>query len=71
MEMIPVSSRNLLAVGYDIADSTLYVRFRRGGRTYSYANVPDSVYEALMAASSKGRYFNYRIRYRYQTTRLS
>lgn len=53
MTMIPVSSSNLSAVGYE--DTTLYVRFHSGS-TYAYFNVPENVYNGLLAAPSKGKY---------------
>lgn len=35
------------------------------GRQYAYANVPQSIYEAFLASSSKGAFFNIAIRGRY------
>ena len=55
MDMIPVSSSNLSAVGYDPSTATLYVSFHSGS-TYAYSNVPESVYRGLMAAPSHGEY---------------
>lgn len=57
MNMVPVSSSNLRAVGYDAASSTLYVTFNHGG-TYAYSGVPASVHASLMTASSHGTYFD-------------
>ena len=54
MQMIPVSSSNLSSVGYE--NGTLYIRFHNGS-LYSYSNVPASVYQGLMSASSHGQYF--------------
>lgn len=54
MNMTPVSSSNLSAVGYE--NGTLYVSFHSGG-LYSYSGVPESVYRGLMSAGSKGSYF--------------
>lgn len=53
--MIPVSSSNLAAVGYE--NGILYIRFNNG-RLYTYSNVPEHIYQGLMNASSHGRYFN-------------
>lgn len=55
MNMIPVSSSNLAAVGYDEKSKTLFITFHKSG-TYAYDNVPESVYRGLMAAGSKGQY---------------
>jgi KTSC domain len=40
------------------------------GRIYRYFDVPRDVYEALMAAESKGRFYNDRIRDEYLCERL-
>ena len=53
MNMIPVSSSNLSAVGYD--GNTLRIQFHTGG-VYDYSGVPESVYNGLMNAASKGSY---------------
>ncbi|WP_347450729.1 KTSC domain-containing protein [Acetoanaerobium noterae] len=66
MNMIPVSSSNLSAVGYE--NGTLYVSFHSGG-LYSYANVPESVHKSLMSAGSKGSYFAAHIKNFYSTTK--
>lgn len=68
MNMIPVSSSNLRAVGYDAATQTLRVAFIISG-VYEYSGVPSSVHASLMAASSHGTYFNAHIKkgpYRYR-----
>jgi hypothetical protein len=57
MDRIPVSSTDLASVGYDEATSVLEVEFQKAG-VYQYFAVPGDVYEQLMAASSKGTYFN-------------
>ena len=41
------------------------------GRRYRYAEVPEDVAEAFRAAFAKGRFFNARIRDRYQCTELA
>lgn len=64
MNMTPVVSRDLASVGYDASSKTLYVSFHSGG-TYSYSNVPESVYRGLMSAPSKGQYFRANIRTSY------
>lgn len=69
MQMVPVSSSDLASVGYDATSKTLYVSFHKGG-TYSYSNVPESVYRGLMSAPSKGRYFRANIRTSYAYRRI-
>ena len=62
MERIPVSSSNLASVGYE--DGILEIGFTSGA-IYEYSGVPESVYEALMAAASHGKYFAAYIRNNY------
>ena len=63
--MIPVSSSDISSVGYE--NGILYIQFHSGGM-YSYSGVPASVYQNLMSAPSKGRYFHANIKgiYAYQ-----
>jgi hypothetical protein len=55
MEMIPVDSRNIAAVGYDNEIGTLTIQFNNG-RTYEYYSVPEYEFDNLMSAGSKGTY---------------
>jgi hypothetical protein len=57
MNRTAVSSSNLASVGYDAAQRILEIEFLSGS-VYQYFNVPQSVYEGLMAAESHGRYFD-------------
>ncbi len=57
MNMVPVSSSNLSAVGYDPATRKLRVAFLSGS-LYEYSGVPASVHAGLMAAGSHGSYFD-------------
>lgn len=57
MERILVSSSNLRSVGYDEDTEILEIQFHHGG-IYQYQRVPQEVYDQLMAASSKGSYFD-------------
>lgn len=68
MTMTPVSSSNIASIGYE--NGTLYIRFHRGG-LYSYSDVPKSVYNGLMSASSHGKYFHASIKNVYSCTKLS
>ena len=69
MDRVPVTSSNLASVGYDPANSTLEVEFLNGG-LYQYFDVPGHEHEALMQASSHGKYFSAYIRNTYRYTRL-
>ncbi len=61
MERTPVASSNLASVGYDETSSTLEIEFRKSG-VYQYFGVPQEVYDSLMAAGSKGTYFDQSIK---------
>lgn len=69
MNRAPVRSSNIRSIGYDPDDRILEVEFRSGG-IYQYSVVPESVYQGFMRASSKGSYFQNRIRDRYPTRRV-
>lgn len=55
MNRTPVRSSNIASVGYE--NGTLEIAFVDGG-VYQYFNVPEHVYQSLMSAASKGRYFH-------------
>lgn len=57
MNLIPVVSRDLSAVGYDQNTQQLEIVFN-GGSVYLYSGVTSDEYQGLMNASSKGRYFH-------------
>jgi KTSC domain len=65
MELVPVESKAIRAIGYDHEQQTLYIEFC-AGRTYSYAGVPREVYEWLLRAPGKGGLFNRLIRDKYR-----
>lgn len=67
MIMKPVVSSDIASIGY--ANGLLHIRFHSGG-LYSYSNVPLSIYEGLMSASSHGKYFHAHIRGRYGDTKI-
>ena len=55
-------------LGYDEATRELHVTFGGGG-AYTYYHVPKSVYSALRAATSKGRFLNMFVKDRYDFRR--
>lgn len=69
MDRTPVSSSNLSSVGYDANDRILEIQFN-SGRIYQYSNVPEDIYEGLMAAPSHGKYFHQHIRDVYPDRRI-
>ena len=67
--MITVQSSDLAAVDYDWS-GTLTIAFHSGG-VYEYYGVPYSEYEALMNASSHGKYFHAHIKNQYSYRKIS
>jgi hypothetical protein len=61
MQSHSVESSTLTAIAYDHNNEALQLQFRDGS-IYSYSRVPADIYEALLIAPSKGKYFNSRIR---------
>lgn len=59
-----LNSSAIMRAGYSMNDRTLSITFVRN-RTYTYYDVPPSVYLGLVNAPSAGRYFNFNIRNRY------
>lgn len=57
MDRYPVSSSNIVSVGYDDAGSVLEVEFKRG-RVYQYMDVSRGHFDGVMSAGSPGGYFN-------------
>lgn len=69
MERVPVSSSNLLSVGYEPESETLEIEFRSSG-IYQYFNVPSFMHERLMAATSVGTFFNDEIKNTFACNKL-
>ena len=57
IQMHPVMSSNIVALGYDETDKVLSVIFK-GGSTYLYANVEPEVWNLLANSPSKGKTLN-------------
>jgi hypothetical protein len=53
MQRVRVTSSNVAAVGYDLANSILEVEFLDGS-VYEYYSVPLHIHESLMSAASVG-----------------
>ena len=58
-----VDSSAITRIAHSERRQKLFVTFRAG--TYTYFDVPREVYEAFIAAPSKGAFFNHQIRDRY------
>ncbi len=64
-----VASSNVTSIGYDEAQQTLEVEFQNGA-VYQYYNVPESLHQQLMGASSKGAFLNTYIKNAYPFSRV-
>jgi hypothetical protein len=69
MDREMVESSNVLSIGYEPTSSTLEVEFKDGG-VYQYYNVPDPIYQQLMASESKGKFLNVYIKPAYPYSRV-
>jgi len=65
----PVSSSNIRSIGYDSKSQTLEIEFHSGS-IYQYFDVPESIYNALMSASSHGSFFHRHIKGRFRWTKI-
>ena len=68
MDMQPVSSSMIAAIGYDADTQTLAVEFIKGG-TYEYADVPPEEWEIFSTADSVGKYFLSQIKPNYTASK--
>lgn len=69
MTRLPIASDMMSSVGYDALAAVLEVEFRNGS-VYEYKAVPREEYEALLRATSKGQFFNARLRKAFAFTRI-
>lgn len=69
MNRTPVSSSNVASVGYDPNTLTLEVEFKDGS-VYQYFDVPETVYQELMRASSVGQFMHANIKNNYRYTKV-
>ena len=65
MEMITVRSSAIRAVGYDPTTMRMLIKFVQG-HTYTFCRVPQNIFDALLASSSKGSYYDRHIKDRYR-----
>lgn len=62
-------SSNISRFGYDAANSTLRVEFKKGG-TYNYFDVQEAIFTQMQAAGSKGQFLAQSIKGRYRYARV-
>lgn len=66
IKRVPVESSALATVGYSKKLRALEIEFRNGS-VYRYLEVPSDVYEALLNARSKARFYDENIRHKYRS----
>jgi hypothetical protein len=76
IELAPVESSNLAGIGYSVARQVLAVEFkpRQGhgrGPVFHYAGVDVGVYDELLGAASKGRFYTQRIKGKFTASRVT
>jgi hypothetical protein len=67
MKRRPVSSSNILSIGWD--DNLMEVEFK-SGHLYAYHEVPEGVYQAALGADSIGRFVRDNVAGKYESTRI-
>lgn len=68
IEMKPVQSSNIKAVGYEAESQTLAIQFGAGS-VYHYSGVPSDVYDDLLKAESFGRFHAQNIKGKFEYER--
>lgn len=69
MEMQPVESSNIAAIGHDPDTNELHVEFKNGAK-HSYADVPPERFQMLLNADSVGKHFNAHVKGRFDSKPL-
>lgn len=70
MRRTAVDSTTMKSVGYDSRSRVLEIEFNSGS-VYQYLEVPARVFQQLLSAESKGRYFNDEVREDYAYVQVS
>jgi len=69
MDRVPVSSSNVVSIGYEANTQTLEVEFKSNA-VYQYFGVPQQVHENFMNSGSKGQFLQQYIRNVYPTSKV-
>jgi hypothetical protein len=64
MNLIPVRSSAISAIGYDPLTHRMQIKFTQG-HIYNFCGVPQFIFDGFLAAPSKGRYYDYHIKDKY------
>lgn len=70
MNHTPVTSSNILRIGYDPEKQLMEVHFKNGTR-YRYAKVSPEDHEKFVGADSVGQHFQQHIRARFEGVKLT
>jgi hypothetical protein len=65
VDLQPVDSSAVKAVGYDAATQTLFVQMLATMEVYAYEDVPAKVYDSFLSSKSKGRFYATKIKGQY------
>ena len=69
MEMVPVTSSQIAAIGYDPETMIAEVRFVNGS-VYRYKGVPMGVTEGIINSESPGRTFSATLKYGFEYEKI-
>ena len=69
IEMVETGSSFIVSIGYDITRKMMFVEFKSGS-IFAYKRIPKAIHNGLIAASSKGNFFNNNVRNVYKGVRL-
>ncbi len=69
VEMKPVKSSNIAAIGYDAPSKTMHVQFSSGA-SYAYDGVEPDIHAAFAGADSVGSHFAKHIRPKFTGRRI-
>jgi len=58
----PVTSSQIKEVAYDQKSETLYIRFKKNDKTYSYTPISKKTHQEMMKSDSVGKYFHKHIK---------
>ena len=70
LNRISVSSSNIVSIGFDSNFGTLEIEFKNGG-VFQYFDVPESIYNGIMSASSHRKYLSQNIKNNYRYSKRS
>lgn len=65
MELTPVQSSNVAAVGYDATKQVLYIQFKNNAKIYEHYGVPAETFAEMQTAASVGSFYARNIKGQY------